>query len=106
MITTMRSNDAYWGLPHNVFCFTMLQEIIARSLDRDVGVYRHFAGSLHLYKDHWADAQDFLNEGFQPRIEMPAMPKGNPWPAIASVLNAVERIRNGEQIEAVSLGLS
>ena len=23
-IATMRSNDAYWGLPHDVFCFTML----------------------------------------------------------------------------------
>lgn len=23
---TMRSNDAYFGLPHDVFCFTMLQE--------------------------------------------------------------------------------
>jgi thymidylate synthase len=103
MVTTMRSNDAYWGLPHDVFCFTMLQEIIARSLDRDVGVYRHFAGSLHLYKDRWADAKDFVNEGYQQRIEMPEMPKGDPWPAITSVLHAERRIRNGEQFEVGSL---
>ena len=38
MVTTMRSNDAYLGLPHDVFCFTMLQEIIARSLGLDIGV--------------------------------------------------------------------
>ena len=25
MVTTLRSNDAYKGLPHDVFCFTMLQ---------------------------------------------------------------------------------
>ena len=25
---TLRSNDAYLGLPHDVFCFTMLQEIM------------------------------------------------------------------------------
>ena len=49
MVTTMRSNDAYFGLPHDVFCFTMLQEIVARSLDRDIGIYRHFVGSLHIY---------------------------------------------------------
>lgn len=32
MLTTMRSNDAYIGLPHDVFCFTMLQEVLARTL--------------------------------------------------------------------------
>ena len=35
LIVTMRSNDAYLGLPHDIFCFTMLQEIIARSLDQE-----------------------------------------------------------------------
>src|SRR5690606_4963573 len=27
MMTSMRSNDAFLGLPHDIFCFTMLQEI-------------------------------------------------------------------------------
>lgn len=31
MVVNMRSNDVYWGLPHDVFCFTMLQEIVART---------------------------------------------------------------------------
>jgi thymidylate synthase len=105
MVTTMRSNDAYLGLPHDVFCFTMLQEIIARSLGRDIGIYRHFAGSLHLYKDRWADAQHFVDEAYQQRIAMPEMPTGDPWPAINSVLQVEERIRKGEQIDAGSLGL-
>src|ERR1700724_2138509 len=52
MLTTMRSNDAYIGLPHDIFCFTMLQEVVARALDRDVGYYRHFVGSMHLYEKH------------------------------------------------------
>ena len=29
-LTCMRSNDAYFGLPHDIFCFTMLQELVAR----------------------------------------------------------------------------
>jgi thymidylate synthase len=37
MFVNMRSNDAYWGLPHDVFSFTMLQEIMARTLDVEVG---------------------------------------------------------------------
>src|ERR1700690_496760 len=32
MITYMRSNDAFWGLPHDVFAFTMLQEYVARTI--------------------------------------------------------------------------
>ena len=69
MVVTMRSNDAYFGLPHDVFCFTMLQEIIARSLCRDVGCYRHFAGSMHIYKERWDDAQHFVDEGY-PRTSL------------------------------------
>ena len=41
MLTYMRSNDAYWGLPHDVFAFTMLQEILARSLTLELGTYKH-----------------------------------------------------------------
>lgn len=37
MLTTMRSNDAYKGLPHDIFCFTMLQEVVARTLGLELG---------------------------------------------------------------------
>lgn len=33
MLTNMRSHDAYTGMPHDFFCFTMIQEIVARSLE-------------------------------------------------------------------------
>jgi len=29
LLTNMRSNDAFIGLPHDIFAFTMLQEIMA-----------------------------------------------------------------------------
>ena len=32
MITYMRSNDVFLGLPHDIFAFTMIQEIMARTL--------------------------------------------------------------------------
>ncbi|MET4721666.1 thymidylate synthase [Bradyrhizobium japonicum] len=105
MVVTMRSNDAYFGLPHDVFCFSMLQEIVARTLNRDVGAYRHFAGSLHLYKERWGDAQHFVNEGYQQQIAMPEMPPGDPWESIAIVLAAEARARGGETFNAGLLGL-
>src|SRR5580704_9691399 len=65
MFTTMRSNDAFVGLPHDVFTFTMLQEIMARSLGLELGRYKHFVGSLHLYEDNARDARQYLKEGYQ-----------------------------------------
>jgi thymidylate synthase len=102
-IATMRSNDAYFGLPHDVFCFTMLQEIVARALGCELGSYRHFAGSMHIYKERWDDAQHFVDERYQPRIAMPPMPVGDPWPAISTVLDVEQRIRKGDDVDVGAL---
>lgn len=50
MITTMRSNDIWLGLPYDVFNFTCMQIQMAMELNLDIGVYYHNVGSLHLYK--------------------------------------------------------
>jgi len=99
MIVSMRSNDVVVGLPHDVFCFTMLQEVIARSLGVELGTYTHFAGSLHLYDDTVKAAESFLEEGWQPTtIEMPPMPAGDPWPAVAGLLKLEEMIRTSAPV--------
>jgi thymidylate synthase len=101
MFTNMRSNDAYVGLPHDVFCFTMLQEIMARALSVELGTYKHAVGSLHLYDPSITNAQRFLDEGWQSTLSpMPPMPTGDPWPAIASLLEAESAIRTGDTFEA------
>ncbi len=41
MLAHMRSNDAYMGLPGDVFAFTMIQELVARALGVEVGRYKH-----------------------------------------------------------------
>lgn len=94
MITYMRSNDVYIGLPHDVFAFTMLQEIVARSLGLELGTYKHTAGSLHLYEENRAYARELLDEGWQStQSAMPAMPDGDPWASIALLSAAEEAIR-------------
>jgi thymidylate synthase len=62
MITNMRSNDAFLGLPHDIFSFTMFQEIMARDLAVELGTYKHCVGSLHLYDCDREIAQQFLND--------------------------------------------
>jgi thymidylate synthase len=106
LIAVMRSNDAYLGLPHDVFCFTMLQEIVARTLGYEMGPYRHFVGSMHLYDEHRVDAQRLVDEGYQARIEMPPMPVGDPWSSIDIVLEAERRIRAGDLFDANLPGLN
>lgn len=105
MLTTMRSNDAFIGLPHDVFCFTMLQEIVARTLDFEIGTYKHFVGSMHFYEDSAERVQAYLDEGIQPTIEMPPMPLGDPWPSLRTVVDAERRIREGQDLDADGLCL-
>lgn len=50
MITTMRSNDVWLGLPYDVFNFTCMQIQMSMELNVDIGKYYHNVGSLHLYK--------------------------------------------------------
>lgn len=96
-ITYMRSNDAYIGLPHDVFSFTMLQEIFARTLDVELGTYKHFVGSMHLYERHVEQARLYLEEGFQStNYHMRHMPKDSPWFAINKLLRAEQDIRQGK----------
>ena len=106
MFTSMRSNDAYKGLPHDVFAFTMLQEIIANSLEVDLGEYIHAVGSLHLYEDKLDETKTFLSEGWQATNKpMPPMPTGDQNAAIRAVLKAESILRKGKALKVESLKL-
>lgn len=106
MHTHMRSNDAFFGLPHDIFTFTMMQEIAARELGFGLGRYTHSVTSLHLYhhreetEEHPANkstsgAEAYYREGFHDFSPMPEMPSGNPWPSIGKVKIAEQEIRSG-----------
>lgn len=96
-ITYMRSNDAYLGLPHDLFAFTMIQEIIARSVGVELGTYTHMVGSMHLYESDLDRAEVFLNEGWQSLIPMPPMPIGDPWQNIGALVASEKFLRNGSE---------
>jgi thymidylate synthase len=99
VLTNMRSNDAFLGLPHDVFAFTFLQELVARSIGVQVGTYKHAVGSLHLYDKHRKLARNFLNEGWQSTIAMPPMPAGDPWENLRRLLAAEAKIRSGRIVK-------
>lgn len=90
----MRSNDAYIGLPHDIFCFTLLQEYIAVRLGVALGQYYHSVGSLHLYTTNVPGAEAYLDEGWQQgKLSMPAMPKDDPLRHLQQLLDAEAKIR-------------
>jgi thymidylate synthase len=96
MLTSMRSNDAWFGLPHDIFTFTILQELVARSLGLELGEYKHVVGSLHLYEKHHDSARCFLEEGWQLHRPMPPMPQGDPWGAVERLVAFEQEVRTGQ----------
>jgi len=51
MAVVMRSNDLWFGFCNDQYCFSKLQEYVARSLGIEVGEYYHYAHNLHIYNN-------------------------------------------------------
>jgi thymidylate synthase len=104
-ITYMRSNDVFRGMPHDLFCFTMLQELIARSVGAELGSYHHMVGSLHMYDDDARELDAFVAEGWQATTRvMPEMPPEDPWPGVASLLRVERELKAGASPDEVDFG--
>ena len=100
MLVTMRSNDAFIGMPHDIFVFTMIQEIIARTLQVKLGIYKHIVSSLHIYERDIEKVQQYFSEGWQPsNSAMPPMPNEDPFPKIQHLLKIEEEIRVNKNLE-------
>jgi thymidylate synthase len=69
----MRSNDVIWGLPYDIFLFTMLQEMLAYELELNLGTYTHFVGSIHVYEPHLELAKCIIENNVVNSFEMPPM---------------------------------
>lgn len=62
MIVNMRSNDAWLGLPYDVYNFTMIQNYLAFKLKFGIGRYSHLVASEHLYEEHYDKAMELSNK--------------------------------------------
>jgi thymidylate synthase len=104
-ITYMRSNDVFRGLPHDIFCFTMFQELIARSVGVELGPYHHMVGSLHMYDDDARELDGFVAEGWQATTRvMPAMPPGDPQAGLVHLLGVEHLLRTGTSPVGIDFG--
>lgn len=53
MSVMMRSNDLVYGFCNDQYCFSMLQDLVARETGYKVGTYYHFANNMHIYERHY-----------------------------------------------------
>jgi len=58
MHVTMRSNDAWKGLPYDVFQFNQAHWTVANMLSVPLGSYFHVANSMHIYEEDWDKVGD------------------------------------------------
>ena len=98
LYTSMRSNDAFKGLPHDIFAFTMLQELAARKLGLPMGEYGHYVTSLHLYMDDLERVKLFEDEGWQEKVYMPSMPEGDQTSNVLRLLKHERELRLQDEI--------
>lgn len=94
LICNMRSNDAWLGLPYDVFCFTTLQRLVAEELSVPLGAYIHQAGSEHLYirnVDKASDCQMHAPKRFSVNNYGPF--STDLWHDIGSALRIEEHLR-------------
>lgn len=88
----MRSQDAWLGVPYDVFTFSQLQHTLARALRLPTGRYVHHATSLHLYERDVTRARflvDHVDDGYLPGLHVDAeLPLGVVAPSDLAVGHA------------------
>jgi thymidylate synthase len=126
-IVTMRSSDAWWGLPYDLFTFAQIGNCLAGELGVEPGGLVMQLGSCHLYEPFWEDAakvgitQDKAAEVVSPTLPNLPLPTtfekmlvghhGSPFPLLApwshytTALNSKNRASALEVLrEAAKLG--
>ena len=63
-IVLMRSNDLIYGLTYDIVWFTELLQEMSHILEIPIGLYKHYATSLHVYERHFDMLVKMADEGF------------------------------------------
>lgn len=109
-ITNMRSNDLWLGTPYDIFCFTMMQEIMADKLNVQPGIYSHHVGSWHLYDRNFERMRKIVR--LKPKLDslkiftMPPIKQGESDLFVSNLLSMESNVRSMgyEQAEDAIMG--
>ncbi len=100
LISTMRSNDVWLGLPYDIFVNCSIQRFIADLLGVETGWYQHQVGDIHLYEKNVEQAADaLLVKPVFPYTSMPLVyAQRSTLAGLASVRLDEASLRRGESV--------
>lgn len=87
-IWTMRSSDAWLGLPYDFFTFSQLTNMVAGHLGVDTGSLTIQIGSSHLYEQDWTPAAHLVGAPDPKTIVSPRLPVY--WPDASAIRMTME----------------
>lgn len=96
LIVNMRSNDIMWGLPNDIFVFTMIQEMLSRQIGIDSGNYYHQINSLHVYKRHYRKMGEILDS---PEFFDFTMPDMTNIDCVKNYISGEKSIRENKELD-------
>ncbi|MFC8291123.1 thymidylate synthase [Streptomyces sp. NPDC057242] len=86
MSTTMRGQDVWIGMPYDLFFYTVLHELVAGWIGAELGDFHHHVGSLHIYENHLAQAEELTS--IVASVDMPDLT--TPWEGFNALLHQVK----------------
>jgi thymidylate synthase len=89
-LTVMRAQQALTVAPYDLSLFGILHHFVAAELGLDVGLYRHFAGTFHIYANEVDIATQIAGEIEPSSLFLPGIVAGQ-GPAVRAELIACER---------------
>lgn len=69
MSVMQRSADMFFGFPHDILGFSIVQELMADGLHLQPGVISYHVSNAHLYEDQWWPALKMLARASSARLE-------------------------------------
>lgn len=98
----MRSNNAKFLFPYNIFEFSLLSEVIANEVGVEIGELHFQAVSMHLYEEDFEKAQKIVDE-----TEFKDFTFSNPIPKNNNSLNEIKKLIKLEaDLRHASMGLT
>ena len=91
----VRSNDLFLGVPHDLFLFTSLQEIMAGWIGLRLGTYHQISNSLHVYERDIQRIAAFEGEISCQNTDSLAVPKADSEEAFRRLSQQVDSIIAG-----------
>jgi Thymidylate synthase len=96
MHVTMRSNDVWWGTPHDWGQFSQLQLALANVLDVEPGEYYHHAVSLHMYARDVDKLEPLTSPTAQFATRLDGI--GMPGNSLVTAQKIARRLLDGEKV--------